>query len=192
MNLLPFITDGCIITTNFDDAIEQVFKKKNIAFDGYMHGTQQHNFFSRLVRGQRCLMKLHGDADDQSSYILAQSQYNEAYGKPFNFKLPLPKALRQLYISNSLLFLGCSLENDMTLSLFHHVKQENDYEIPEHYAILPEPDSITVKKEKESRLLALNIQPIWYPDNKHEFVESLLLLAIDMAENRISTSELGA
>jgi hypothetical protein len=57
-----------------DDAINAALRaapsrrsgvRENLAFDGYIHGTQQHNFFSRLVRGQRCLLKLHGDADDR-------------------------------------------------------------------------------------------------------------------------------
>lgn len=182
---MPHIAHGCIVTTNFDDAIEEVFKLEEIAFDGYMHGTQQHNFFSRLVRGQRCILKLHGDADDPQTYVLTKDQYLAAYEEPLNFQKPLPKALRQIYISNSLLFLGCSLEQDWTLDLFKKVKQQNEYEVPHHYAFLPIPDSIQRKQQKEAALLELDIQPIWYPANSHEFVEKLLMLAIDVANNRI-------
>lgn len=182
---LPRVAHGCIITTNFDDAIEEVFKLEEISFDGYMHGTQQHNFFSRLVRGQRCILKLHGDADDPQTYVLTQGQYLAAYEEPLNFQKSLPKALRQIYISNSLLFLGCSLEQDWTLELFKQVKQQGEYEIPHHYAFLPTPESTQKKQQKEASLLELDIQPIWYPANSHEYVEKLLLLAIDVANNRI-------
>lgn len=186
--LIPRIAYGCIVTTNFDDAIEETFKLNELTFDGYMHGTQQHNFFSRLVRGQRCILKLHGDADDPQSYVLTRLQYQEAYEEPLNFQRPLPKALRQIFISNSLLFLGCSLEQDWTLDLFRRVKQQSEYEIPNHYAFLPVPETNQRKQQKETELLDLNIQPIWYPADKHEYVEKMLRLAIDVADKRISLS----
>jgi hypothetical protein len=151
-----------------------------------MHGTQQHNFFSRLVKGERCILKLHGDARDSKTYIFTTTQYDSAYGNPHDFSTPLPKALRQIYISNSLLFLGCSLEQDRTLDLFHTVVASGDYEIPRHFAVVEQPPSGKLKQQKESRLLKLNIQPIWYPEGRHEHVEKLLTLLIDVAENRIS------
>lgn len=184
--LLPRIASGCIVTTNFDDAIEEVFKLEDIRFDGYMHGRQQNNFFSRLVRGHRCILKLHGDADDPQTYVLTKAQYLEAYEEPLNFQRPLPKALRQIYISNTLLFLGCSLEQDWTLELFKKVKEHSDFEIPHHYAFLPTPDTPQNKQEKAASLLGLDIQPIWYPAGEHEYVEKLLSLAIDVADKRIS------
>jgi len=186
VTLLPRIANGCIVTTNFDDGIEEAFKLEKLAFDGYMHGTQQHNFFSRLVRGQRCLLKLHGDADDEQTYILTRMQYMEAYGEPLNYQRPLPQALRQIYISNSLLFLGCSLEQDRTLDLFRQVKQQREYEIPKHYALIPLPENQHTKQQKETTLFELNIQPVWYPNGEHEYVEKLLRLVIDVANKRIS------
>ena len=186
--LLPQIAHGCIVTTNFDDAIEEVYKRSSVAFEGYMHGTQHHNFFTRLVRGERSVLKLHGDADDSQTYILTKTQYTQAYGEPLKFQRPLPKALRQIFISNSLLFLGCSLEKDKTLDLFRRVKAQSGYEIPNHYAILPAPDSPAAKQQKESTRLSLSIQPVWYPEGKHDFVEKLLRLVIDVAEKRIPFS----
>jgi hypothetical protein len=186
VTLLPRIAHGCIVSTNFDDGLEEAFKLAGLTFDGYMHGTQQHNFFSRLVRGQRCLLKLHGDADDPQTYILTRSQYLDAYGEPLNFQRSLPKALRQIFISNSLLFLGCSLEQDRTLDLFRRVKQQSEFEIPDHYALLPLPENLQIRQQKEASLLELNIQPLWYPSGEHEYVESLLRLVLDVADKRIS------
>lgn len=112
MALLPSIAKGCVITTNFDDAIEQTYRNVGVEFHAYMHGTQEHNFFPRLVRGDRCLLKLHGDADNPATHILTHAQYADGYGNPFDFHKPLPKALRQVFVSQSLLFLGCSMEQD--------------------------------------------------------------------------------
>lgn len=183
--LLPRLGKGCLVTTNFDDAIEETFRSVKIEFSAYMHGTQDHNFFPRLVRGDRCLLKLHGDAENQATHILTAAQYQDAYGEHFDFTKPLPKALRQIYISNSMLFLGCGLEQDWTLELFRKVKAENAYAIPRHYAILPSPTTQQARSEKATRLLSLQIQPIWYPEGCHELAEKLLSYLADIAEKRV-------
>ena len=183
---LPRFAKGCIVTTNFEDAIEKVYELNGVEFKAYMHGTQDHNFFQRMVRGDRCLLKLHGDAENDATHILTKAQYTNAYGDPFDFRKPLPKALRQIYISQSLLFLGCSLDQDWTLELFKRAKQQDEYQIPSHYAILPEPIDAQKKQQKSRTLLELNIQPIWYPDGEHEFVEKLLQLIVDVTEKRVT------
>ncbi|MDO8414200.1 MAG: SIR2 family protein, partial [Gallionellaceae bacterium] len=184
--LLPRFAQGCIVTTNFDDAIEKTYEKDAGKFEAYMHGTQDHNFFQRLVRGDRCLLKLHGDAENFATHILTKAQYEEAYGEPFDFHKPLPKALRQIYISQSLLFLGCSLDQDWTLELFKKAKEEDAYQIPNHYAILPAPTDEQVRQQKTSTLLALNIHPFWYPDGQHDYVEKLLQLVVAVTEKRVA------
>lgn len=186
MLLLPRIAKGCVITTNFDDAIEQVYGKDGVHFDAYMHGTQGHNFFPRLVRGDRCLLKLHGDADSPETHILSEARYADAYGNPFDFHRPLPKALRQVYVSQSMLFLGCSLEQDWTLELLQKAKQADEFAIPNHYAILPTPGDEQAKHQKATRLLSLHIQPLWYPGDEHEYVERYLQLVVDVSEKRIN------
>jgi SIR2-like domain len=186
MVLLPRIAKGCVITTNFDDAIEQIYGRDDVHFDAYMHGTQGNNFFPRLVRGDRCLLKLHGDADNADTHILTHAQYANAYGSPFDFHKPLPKALRQVFVSQSLLFLGCSLEQDWSLELLEQAKHADEYAIPNHYAILPEPNDAQTKQQKATRLLRLNIQPLWYSAGEHDFVERYLQLIIDVAERRIN------
>lgn len=185
VRILPRLAKGCVVTTNFDDAIEETYRLSKSEFSAYMHGTQDHNFFPRLVRGDRCLLKLHGDAENSATHILTAAQYEEAYGKPFDFRRHLPKALRQIFISNSLLFIGCSLEQDWTLELFRKAKEQNEYAIPKHYAILSAPIDLQARAQKTTALLSLNIQPIWYPDGRHDMVEKLLDFLGDVVERRV-------
>jgi SIR2-like domain len=188
--LLPRLSSGCIVTTNFDCLIEETFRAKNAPLvDGYMHGVQQgHNFVQRLLKADRCILKLHGDASQPGTYVFTEEQYKTAYGDcAIDYSKQLPKALRQIYISNSLLFLGCSLAEDKTLALFKDVKDGQQFEIPDHFAIISEPEDVTNKQATEDRLLDIKIRPIWYrSDNYHEMATRLVELAVDIADRRIS------
>lgn len=197
VTLLPDLANGCIVTTNFDTVIEDLFREKAQPLDGYMHGMQAgNNFVQRLLRGERCILKLHGDAGQANTHVFTQVQYREAYGgaegEPFAFQNQLPRALRQIFISHSLLFLGCSLEQDKTLDLFKSVVDEAAFEIPDHFALLNEPATQQERARKEARLLQLRIRPLWYstphdaegkPD--HCLLEQILRLAIAVARRQV-------
>lgn len=197
VRLLPELANGCIVTTNFDTVIEDLFREKGQPLDGYMHGTQAgNNFVQRLLRGERCILKLHGDAGQDNTHVFTQAQYQVAYGgaggEPFAFQNQLPKALRQIFISHSLLFLGCSLEQDKTLDLFKSVVDEAAFEIPDHFALLNEPATPQDRARKETRLLQLKIRPLWYvtsegTDGKpdHSLLEQILKLAIAVARKQV-------
>ena len=188
IELLPKLATSCIITTNFDRLIEKKFDQIKANY-GYMYGKQDQNgFVSQLLKGEHCLMKLHGDIGQPRSYVFTESQYSEAYGEnAVDFTKQLPRTLRQIYISHSLLFLGCSLEQDRTLDLFNSVKQEGSFEIPDHFALLPYPKP-EQEAAKKGRLLSFNIKPIWYKvdGNDHSMLEKLLHLALDVASKKYS------
>lgn len=188
---LTEISEGCIITTNFDGLIEKVFQDSNKPIEGYMHGTQtQNQFASKLIQGDRCILKLHGHFNSPNTYVFSQTQYDDAYGLgTLDYSKPLAKTLRQIFISHSLLFLGCSLEKDRTLDLFKDVYSSKTFEIPEHFAFLPMPDNGRI--EKENSLAAANIHPIWYnilknedKSEDHSVLEQLLDFAISCSKGK--------
>lgn len=191
--LLPELAHGCIVTTNFDSVIEDIFHQQGQPLDGYMYGMQPGNaFVQRLLRGERCILKLHGDARQENTYVFTKAQYQAAYGEPASFQNQLPRALRQIFISHSLLFLGCSLEQDKTLDLFKSVVDEASFEIPDHFALLNEPITPQECAQKEARLLRLKIRPLWYEtpaDNDgrpdHRLLEQILKLAIAVARRQV-------
>ncbi|MEW5623404.1 SIR2 family protein [Pseudomonas putida] len=193
VTLLPDLASGCIVTTNFDTVIEDLFREKGQPLDGYMHGTQAgNNFVQRLLRGERCILKLHGDAGQPNTHVFTQAQYQAAYGEPLAFQNQLPRALRQIFISHSLLFLGCSLEQDKTLDLFKSVIDEAAFEIPDHFALLNESAAPPDRARKEARLLQLKIRPLWYPTPldsggrpDHSLLAQILSLAIAVARKQV-------
>ncbi len=190
--LLPKMISGCVITTNYDKILEEIFEADGKPFQGFMRGVNQDKFVSKLIKNDRCILKLHGDYEYEDSYIFSQSQYTKAYCKDasdfLDFTKPLPKTLRQIYISHSLLFLGCSLEQDKTLDLFKSVKDQNQFDIPEHFAILENkmPGDPQWKIDTESRLLGLNIRPIWYPKGEHKMIEQMISLALDIIDKKVN------
>lgn len=190
IELLPELAKACVVTTNFDRLIEKRFERHTgKAFDACMYGKQEENgFVNQLLKGEHCLMKLHGDYEKAASYVFTDSQYQQAYGvDDIDFTKQLPRSLRQIYISYSFVFIGCSLEQDRTLELFKSVKQQGHFEIPNHFAFLPE-CAAAVKAEKMGRLLSMNIKPIWYkaPEHDHSLLEKMLRLAISVANNQYS------
>ncbi len=173
---LPDIASECIITSNLDCILESVYHEKGKPFDdGYMYGIQENHFFHHLVSGGRCLLKIHGTCLSPATQVFTRDQYDRAYGDEDNvdFSRILPKALRQIFVSNSLLFLGCSLIQDRTLELFEKVIESSQYFIPDHYALLEKPEDGDVR-DREHELAKLNIHPIWYPFEKHEHVENFI------------------
>ncbi|MCK3837720.1 MULTISPECIES: SIR2 family protein [Pseudomonas] len=190
IELLPRLSSGCVVTTNFDKLIETFLREGDRSLvDGCMLGDKQGiEFVHRLLNGDRCILKLHGEHSRPDTHVFTREQYERAYGAAFDFSKELPKALRQIYISNSLLFVGCSLEQDRTLDLFAHVIASKQFEIPKHFAFLPDPKNGPLKQAKENRLLELNIQPIWYrvEEHDHSMLTLLVDLAVDMAERKVS------
>lgn len=188
---LPEIADGCIVTTNFDTLIEDIYIQRNRPIQGYMHGIQERSkFVSQLIQGERCILKLHGNVNEPTTYIFSQEQYAAAYGDgAIDFTKPLAKTLRQIFVSSSLLFLGCSLEQDRTLELFEAVVASNEFEVPDHFAIVSKPASPGDLVIKEKRLLEMKIRPIWYEvdaDRNHTRLGQLLSYAVDRATGRVS------
>ncbi len=173
---LPEIASECIITSNLDCILEVVYREHGVPFnDGYMYGVHDQNFLHHLVSGGRCLLKIHGDCLSPGTQVFTGAQYDDAYGyaEKIDFSKTLPKALRQIFISNSLLFLGCGLNKDRTLSLFEQVIASEQYHIPDHYAFIEAPPDGNTK-EREHELAELRIKPIWYPFKKHEHVENFI------------------
>ncbi|MBT5306232.1 MAG: SIR2 family protein [Candidatus Scalindua sp.] len=175
IKILPDLSDECVITTNLDDIIEKVYRSAKRSFDdGFMYGTQDSHFMRQFIAGGRCLLKIHGDYQNEATQVFTKSQYSDAYGEEeIHFEKPLPKILRQIYISKTLLFLGCSLNSDKTLEIFKQVAESNEYQIPWHYAFLETPENGETE-EREEFLSPLQIVPIWYPSGKHEYVENFM------------------
>ena len=163
-----------VITTNYDRLIEQ-------AFDTGAKNVYQLMTGKDLLRSPEpdrvSIIKLHGDINIPADCILSANQYNAAYGHgAIDLSRPIPKLLEYYYKNSSLLFLGCSLNNDRTVQVFRAIKQRLP-DIPiQHFAIEAAPATEHDLVARNAYLAGLGITGIWFEKGRYEYVENMLRL----------------
>jgi hypothetical protein len=176
VDLLPQLTRGPVITTNFDRNLEHVFANAQSAFTSRACGGQVSTAVDALNAGTRLLLKLHGDYVEPQSRVLTLQQYAAAYGSAnpadIDFERPLPRLLRLLIQSRPLLFLGCSLNSDRTIQVLGRVTRE--YPELAHYAVVERPAEDDEFQRRDRFLSDHCIRPIWYPTGRHDALPILL------------------
>ncbi len=153
---LPLIAPGPIITTNFDPVIEAVYKNlgRPFAEDRRILGARKYpdQVVTALQQNWNALVKLHGDARDPDSLVFTGIEYEKGYGDIDRNPGPIERLATVIYTNRPLLFLGCSLETDRTLTSLENVYARNPY--IGHYAVLAAVFRTSVRqkvREAESR-----------------------------------------
>jgi len=171
INYLPLLFNKAVITTNFDGLLELVYTTQRYPFKRVLLGKQGESFYRFIAEGESCLYKIHGDYAFADTRVLTATEYDNAYGDGSS----LAASLRQVFISSTLLFLGCSLNNDRTMRFMQTLAREIR-EIPNHYALLETPGNDGERRSRQKFLAERNIFPIWYPIGEHdESIEALFV-----------------
>ncbi|MFC1957326.1 SIR2 family protein [Chloroflexota bacterium] len=167
-----------IITTNYDRLIEEAIKMREENTPQIINGI---NALEKLAVDRVTLIKLQGDINNPAHCILSKKQYDQAYGhNQLDMTLPIPKLLSYYYRNSSLLFLGCSLNEDRTMQVFKAVKDQiGDANRPQHFSIEQAPDDESELVDRNAQLTSLGITAIWFEKSRFEYVDSLLQLAKD-------------
>ncbi|HJQ12287.1 MAG TPA: SIR2 family protein [Gemmatimonadaceae bacterium] len=165
-----------VITTNYDRLIEQAFDT------GARNSVQIINGVNALAdpdKNRVTIIKLHGDIRRPRECILSKSQYDQAYGNGgIDLTRPIPKFLEYYYRNSSLLFLGCSLNNDRTVQVFRAIKRKvGDIDISQHFSIEPAPETEIELIDRNAYLAQLGVTGIWFEHGQFECVEGMLRLA---------------
>lgn len=161
-----------VITTNYDTILEDIMRSMG---EGDILLPLMESQSTRAIQNKTpCVLKIHGSIEEESSMVLAEKQYDRVYGKKgrIDLKKTIPRALEQIFSGNSVLFVGCSLEEDRTLDVLKKVIQKNNR--ISHYAIMELPDKDEEKRDLRCRLEGLGIQPIYYPKGKYEYIEVII------------------
>jgi len=178
ISYLPLLfPDTSVLTTNFDCLIERIYNDDGYhGFDRLQSGKALSEVLRQVAGGSRLLIKIHGDCRQVADRVLLKSEYDDCYaddgvvGQFFN----------RVMFGQSILFLGCSLTADRTVTTMKAViAQYGSETLPKHYAILElreTDDSVTRRKY----LAEANIFPIWYEEGTHdESIEALFLKLLE-------------
>jgi len=174
--LVTELFTNTVITTNYDRLIEQAFDT------GAKNAFQVINGMNALAEPDTdrvSIIKLHGDIKVPGNCILSKNQYDQAYGNnEIDLTRPIPKLLEYYYKNSSLLFLGCSLNNDRTVQVFRAIKQRvGDIVIPQHFSIEQAPETEQALRDRNAYLARLGITGLWFEKEQFEYVEGMLKLA---------------
>jgi hypothetical protein len=169
-SLIPFLTQGPVITTNFDHILEDAFILRGCSFgDNVLPASEPGLVWDELKKRKYFLLKLHGDADPKKKWnrILTLDEYNEHYTRRTGLRL----LLEQIYQARPVVFLGCSLDHDRTVNLLMDVASRS---LTFHYAIVEAPDDEREFIEKQRFLRNHKVLPIWYPAGQHHYLYSFV------------------
>ena len=178
----PDLFNGCVITTNFDRVIEDCYDKQGKSFKEKTVGLNNpSSFIKAITRGDRYLLKLHGNIDDPNYRVFKKEEYQRAYSesdqKLVDMAYPLPKLLSILYSSHSFLFIGCSLDVDRTVKTFEHILEAGEStKIADHYAIIEKPEDDDKYLALDQQLMVCNIKPIWFDNGSYEKIGEIIEL----------------
>ncbi|MFZ2473121.1 MAG: SIR2 family protein [Methanothrix sp.] len=167
VRFLPELFDKLVLTTNLDDLLENLYNSSN-RFDHIFAGNEIRKYRMTKTISKRVLIKLHGDCKDPEGRVLRKDEYNKAYAEGSQIREELINLLK----TNSLLFLGCSLDKDRTVSLAAEIAKA-DPAMPRNYAFLQCPDNEDICLEREHFLTDCSIFPIWYQADHDECIQSL-------------------
>jgi hypothetical protein len=166
--LIPFITKGPVITTNFDHVLEKAFENRGRKFEQILLPQQQEFAAEAFQNNRTCLLKLHGDVNDPGNQIITRTDYQKKYVA----QKDLPKFLARTFKETPLLFIGCSLQDDRTFKILQSKIESPSY--THHFAIVEAPASPQEQRGKRDALRKCSINPIWYPHRKHSWVARYL------------------
>jgi hypothetical protein len=174
---VPLLTSGLVITTNFDGALEYVFKRA-----GYeprpVYGANPNEIVPAIQRNRLTLWKIHGDRNDPRTRVLSAEDYQTHYVR-------LRGLLALAFANRPALFLGCSLMKDRTVTVL--ANQQRQWPGLKHFALLQCPADEKKFDSRVTRLRRLGIRPIWYPQGQYGEVHHRLSEIVQRASTCRST-----
>src|SRR5262249_12112659 len=112
--------------------------------------------------------------------------YGSKKAEDVNLNLELPSVLGQAFSSNPLLFLGCSLKSDRTITVISRLAKKFSGTV--HFALLSEGEMNTARI---GQLYRWNVRPIYFSSGRYEKIEEFLACLGSAASSRKPISHTG-
>lgn len=164
----PILFQGCpfILTSNFDDILEQLFNRFGLVLEQPLYGRNLAEFQTRRESSRCFIVKIHGDYKQPHTRVLLKGEYDSFYSDT-----SCCAELQLMFSTYSSLFLGCSLSADRTLEILK-AAASSGARTPRHYAFLQKNADF---QEMENRLSEHSVFPIWYDGEHDECIEALFM-----------------
>lgn len=170
-----------VVTTNFDRVLKRVFDASGQPFEAEVWGARAYSFQRALTDNEPFLLKIHGDVLDPTDRVFTLSEYEAKYTNG-----GIAGLLSYLFSHRSVLFLGCSLEQDRVMEIL-----EQQSSAPySHFAFLEQPAIAEEWAARRRFLSNHNIRPIWYDRGEHHQINALLEHAISATTTEPHMAEL--
>lgn len=177
---LPYCFKSSVITTNFDNVLKRCYDEAECAFDEVLLGPEATELPKLIGQNKNVLVKLHGKANTARSRVLTEQEYNHNYNDDHTLENCMEAICKK-----TLLFIGCSLSTDRTVSCLKGFLAQNGAEATmRHYAFISIGDDNDARLARRDELAEANIFPIWYPaDEDHD--ECLIALLEKLKEDEV-------
>jgi len=176
ITLLPYLTAGPVITTNYDRVLERAFELADRPFTKSILGADPDEIVPAIQRNERVLFKIHGDCQTRRGLTLTLQSYELAYGGDRvtgrEVRDKLQGMLPILLTNRPFLFLGCSLETDRTLEVVKKTFQQHAR--IGHYAILAADYDADEFERRAEAMANIGIRVLWYMPGAYAEVRVLL------------------
>ena len=157
-----------VITTNFDKIYEKLCLRAST--EGFKVIPYYSTSFGDELRSDtRLIIKAHGSIDELQKMIFTKSQYHTAKEMHSSFY----SILKGLLLTNTCIFVGCSLDDPDVLLLLEDVKITASPNRP-HYALLREGSHNHYAKH--DLLSCYNVKALEYGPNHSDLVTDLTVL----------------
>jgi hypothetical protein len=177
VRLLPQLFTKLAVTTNLDDVLEYVYDSASLPFAHKLYGSEIERYRQLHARGERCLLKIHGDCRSSRGRVLSVEEYEQAYG----YGATPRDALLRVYSNYALLWLGSSLNTDRTMQVAIELATV-DNKLPKHFAFMQRPWSDDQHRDRERFLTDRGIYPVWYDGDHSIDIEALLIGLLDKTQ----------
>lgn len=162
--LITRLNANIYITTNYDQLIEKSFKNSALNNNDELIIVRTASDIPKINQGKNILIKLHGDTEIRDLLILTKEDYIERIKTP-NL---VDEFVRIIFASNTILFIGYSLQDDNIFRILEGEKKLNSGALPDKYIVLPRRD-----EEFEKYLKHINVIPIYLDCQDDKITEQL-------------------
>ncbi len=140
-----------VITTNFDKIYERYCAHGNNP--GYKVITYYSGDLVTEIRSDnRLILKAHGSIDEVNKMIFTMSGYHEAKRDHPNFY----EVLKALFLTNTIVFLGCKMDDPDVLLILEEVKNISKNTVP-HYVLSTNGSYNFIEKEMFKKAYGFNV-----------------------------------